>query len=426
MSLDALLRGVFLALLALACTATFAADTLPEILLPQQGIGAHNLVVVVNDRDPLSREMAEYYRLAHSIPAENMVYIEFEPDRPAMSAGEFAVLKRVVESKIPPQTEAYLLAWAEPYKVGCMSISSAFAFGFNRRYCASGCENTALSRYALGASLTPAEDFDMRPTMLLGAQSVDEARALIERGSAARGRFAAYSTAPPAAYLVETPDRSRNVRRVYFSEAVHRFGERLDIHTPRTEAVEGADNILFYFTGARFVKGIASNRYLPGAVADHLTSTGGMLTDSRQMSAAQWLRAGATGSYGTVVEPCNILSKFPNPTRMIEQYLAGRTLIEAYWKSVAMPGQGVFIGDPLAAPYTGYRIEDRGDMLRVHSAQLARGRYQLFAAPSRNGPFRPVGGEIEVTGSPQSFPLLPPYAAVYKLEPVAAAQPPKS
>jgi len=33
------------------------------------------------------------------------------------------------------------------------------------------------------------------------------------------------------------------------------------------------------------------------------------------------------------------------------QYLRGETLIESYWKSVAWPGQGVFVGDPLAAPY---------------------------------------------------------------------------
>jgi hypothetical protein len=31
--------------------------------------------------------------------------------------------------------------------------------------------------------------------------------------------------------------------------------------------------------------------------------------------------------------------------------LAGETLIESYWKSVAWPAQGLLIGEPLAAPY---------------------------------------------------------------------------
>ena len=35
----------------------------------------------------------------------------------------------------------------------------------------------------------------------------------------------------------------------------------------------------------------------------------------------------------------------------IAHYLSGETLIEAYWKSVAMPGQGIFVGEPLAAPF---------------------------------------------------------------------------
>jgi hypothetical protein len=34
-----------------------------------------------------------------------------------------------------------------------------------------------------------------------------------------------------------------------------------------------------------------------------------------------------------------------------QRYLAGETLLEAYWKSVAMPGQGIFIGDPRATPF---------------------------------------------------------------------------
>jgi hypothetical protein len=34
-----------------------------------------------------------------------------------------------------------------------------------------------------------------------------------------------------------------------------------------------------------------------------------------------------------------------------DHYLRGETLLEAYWKSVAMPGQGLFIGEPLARPY---------------------------------------------------------------------------
>ena len=69
------------------------------------------------------------------------------------------------------------------------------------------------------------------------------------------------------------------------------------------------------------------------------------------MSILRWLEAGATASYGTVVEPCNHMQKFPFPGIAMFHYALGASAIEAYWKSVAWPGEGVFIGEPLAQPF---------------------------------------------------------------------------
>jgi uncharacterized protein (TIGR03790 family) len=96
---------------------------------------------------------------------------------------------------------------------------------------------------------------------------------------------------------------------------------------------------------------LESLHFLPGALADHLTSYGGQLTDSTQMSSLRWLEAGATASYGTVVEPCSHPQKFPLPVVAMLVYGGGATAIEAYWKSVRTPGQGNFYGEPLARPW---------------------------------------------------------------------------
>ena len=122
--------------------------------------------------------------------------------------------------------------------------------------------------------------------------------------------------------------------------------ERLD-----ADELRDRRDVLFYFTGLAAVAGLETLRFRPGAIADHLTSTGGVLTGHAQMSALRWLEAGATASYGTVVEPCNFATKFPQPALAIARYTRGETVLEAYWKSVAMPGQGVFVGEPLAAPF---------------------------------------------------------------------------
>ena len=168
---------------------------------------------------------------------------------------------------------------------------------------------------------------------------------------------AADATRPAGtAYLLSTADRARNVRASSYSEITEKLGAFVRVETIEADALTGRDDVLFYFTGKARVPDLDTLRFRDGAIADHLTSNGGTLVDSPQMSALEWLDAGATASYGTVVEPCAFPQKFPHPGVVIARYLAGETLIEAYWKSVLWPGQGVFVGEPLARPYPSLRF----------------------------------------------------------------------
>ena len=129
------------------------------------------------------------------------------------------------------------------------------------------------------------------------------------------------------------------------------MSSRLEVRELTTPVIRPPGDIIGYFTGAIRVEELPGLVFRPGAPADHLTSTGGVLEYSQQMSALEWLKQGATASYGSVTEPCSHLGKFPNPGVLLNHYLHGDTLLEAYWKSVAMPGQGLFIGEPLARPF---------------------------------------------------------------------------
>lgn len=399
---------------------------LPELLLDPPGLRPEQLAVVINTRDASSWQLADYYRKRHGIPARNMVHIAFDPETTRVHPGEFAVMKRVLDAKTPASVQGYVLAWTRPWRVGCMSITSAFALGYDPRWCARGCKLTATNEYAGSPSTEPFTDFGIRPAMLLATENVTQAKALVNRAVISRGWYFKGPIKRPAAYLVETPDKTRSVRKVWFPAIERDFGDLLSVHSEQTEGIEGADDIMFYFTGDRFVKGLFNNRYLPGAVADHLTSSGGRLTNSNQMSAMEWLKAGATGSYGTVVEPCNFLTKFPDPRRLMDVYLSGYTLMEAYWKSVRMPGQGVFIGDPLAAPFQGYRMLQQPDRIVVETTQLGPGAYKLLAADTPRGPFRFVRGGIELSGRLQRFEILPPYAPYYRLQQMFSLHYPQS
>jgi uncharacterized protein (TIGR03790 family) len=183
--------------------------------------------------------------------------------------------------------------------------------------------------------------------MAIATTTFAQAKALIDRG------VAADRTDPRGtAYLMDTSDQTRNVRAPLYPLIQQALQNRFLVEILPADTLTKRFDVMFYFTGLSQVHNIQTNHFWPGAIADHLTSLGGMLTDSPQMSSLRWLEAGATGSYGTVVEPCNFPQKFPNPAIVLRAYLSGDTLIEAYWKSVAMPGQGIFIGEPLARPFT--------------------------------------------------------------------------
>ena len=93
------------------------------------------------------------------------------------------------------------------------------------------------------------------------------------------------------------------------------------------------------------------NAFVPGAMADSLTSFAGALCQaSGQTSLLVFLDAGATGSYGTVVEPCNYLEKFPSPETYFYQS-RGFSLAECYYQGITNPYQGLLVGEPLAAPF---------------------------------------------------------------------------
>jgi uncharacterized protein (TIGR03790 family) len=313
------------------------------------GFGPEELAVIVNDADPVSIKIAEYYVSRRRIPKTNVIHVNFRPGRTSLMRAEFQKIKNVVDAITPRHVQAYALAWTIPYRVECMSITTAFAADFDEDFCSKTCGSTKQSPYFNSSSRRPYDDYHIRPTMALAGGSFIEVKRLIDRGVASDHTFPAGT-----GYLVSTSDKARNVRAVNYPEIIQRYlNSSLDMRLVREDYIKNRSRVLFYFTGIKYVKALKTNHFVPGAIADHLTSAGGDLTSSGdQMSSLRWLEAGVTGSYGAVVEPCNFLTKFPQPGVVINRYLQGETLIESYWKSVAWPGEGIFIGEPLAAPFS--------------------------------------------------------------------------
>ncbi len=155
--------------------------------------------------------------------------------------------------------------------------------------------------------------------MLLPSRDEALARAVIDRGIQADG-----SRPKGTAYLVRTRDSARNVRATGFADAEARAAGRVLVRELNTPVVRGPTGAIAYFTGVVRVDELQKIAFLPGAAADHLTSTGGALESTDQMSALEWLRQGATASYGSVSEPCAHLGKFPSPAVFLDHYPARR------------------------------------------------------------------------------------------------------
>ena len=314
----------------------------PSLLKPE------DVAVIYNINDAQSEEVARYYMQARQVPVANLIGIELpRHSKDALTVAEFESLKSQIEAKLHDQ-QVLLLVWKTPFAVQCNSLTGALTLGLDLEQCKKTCDPGRDSPYFNSASLRPWADHHIRLSMLLPITSVDAAKALIDRGT-----LSEFSLNEANGYFLKTKDAARSKPREPFfpPDGMTIKSKRLTLHTVSQEALEKEKDVMFYFTGQANVDYMLTNSYLPGAIADHLTSTGGILTSTYQMPATRWLDAGVTGSYGTVSEPCNYWQKFPNPQVVMAHYLAGETLIEAYWKSVKWPMQGVFVGEPLAKPY---------------------------------------------------------------------------
>jgi len=368
-----------------------AAD-LSRLSLPHVGLRARDLAVVINDSDPASVAIGRYYAAKRGIAADRVVHVRFAINA-VMTFGDFMRVKEVLDARLGPEVQALALAWTQPFRVECMSVTAAFALGFDpASYCAEGCVTTKPSPYYNSTSNAPFTDHRIRPAMLLAAAGVESGKRLIDRGLRSDE-----SWPEGKAYLMNTTDKGRNVRAETYERVKSVLGPAYPIEQVDADALEGKTDIMFEFTGVAQVAKMTSNRFLDGAMADHLTSWGGGLIGYDQTTALDWLSAGATGSYGTSTEPCSFRAKFPDVGVAMAHYLMGETLIEAYWKSVLMPGQGVFVGDPLARPFGGVRVSQSAGGTVISTRALPPGNYFFEAARSSVGPFQVIRG-VRITG----------------------------
>ena len=378
----------------------------PQITWPKTALKPAELALIVNEEDPQSVAVAREYQKSRQIPHENVIHIHLNPHNNTLNPTLFKDIKNQVDSAANSNIQAYALSFSKPFRVGCMSITSAFALGYDQDFCQrptnqKGCRSPKFIPTAWNDTVAPYTTWGIRPTMMLAGRNTQEVLQLIRRGAAADKTFPKGTI-----YLVNTRDRDRSVRSGYFIDLIKQWppdnGWKIQLidtskKSRQKDFITDKKDVLFYFTGMAEVPEITSNQYQAGAIADHLTSFGGDLFGRQQMSILRWLEAGVTASYGTVVEPCNFTEKFPNPRVVVSQLYRGKTLLEAYWSSVISPQEGLFIGDPLAKPM-GIKQRLKRDYLSVKLSVLKPGQeYQILSAQTADGPYLPISEKFSIS-----------------------------
>lgn len=360
--------------------------------LPRVALAKSDVAVVVNRRDPQSVAVSSHYLTARGLPANRHIDLDFDPAA-AMTPEAWKPIKDSIDRQADALgVEALAISWTTPWQIQGESITSAVTFGYDPKYASTGtCSPTQPSPLFDSNASRPFGELKVRPSMMLAGEDATRAQAVIDRSVTADRTFPLGS-----GYFVRTTDGARSPRFPAFRGAVEAFSSPyapLDLHyveskSAAEDAIRNVADVLFYFTGLQQVPGLETLTFRPGAVADHLTSFGGVLKGGGQMSVLRWLEAGASASYGTVREPCNYTEKFPAPGRVVDHLLHGRTVLEAYWASVKWPGEGIFVGDPLTRPYGG-SVTAAGRNVKLHAGALRAGhRYELLSGASWNGPWK--------------------------------------
>ena len=223
-------------------------------------------------------------------------------------------------ARLPSIVQSLLLVWSKPYAVECMSITTAFAAGYKSGFCEPGCGPTTVSPLFDSSGWLPTDTTGWLPAMLLPSQDEEFARVLINRGVEADA-----SRPAGTVYLVRTQDSARNIRAMEYPDTNELISGRVLVRD--TTPVElPTQDIIGYFTGAARVQELSLLMFRPGAAADHVTSSGGVLQSSGQMSALAWLRQGATASYGSVSRAVQSSRKISESRDFVQSLFARRYL----------------------------------------------------------------------------------------------------
>ncbi len=341
-----------------------------------------NTVVIANRSSSNSLELANYFCERRAVPPENVLRIAWGGGNTSWTSYDFQtnllnpLLNMLVDRQLTNQIDYVVLSMDIPFQtvnsngITINGTTSALFYGLKpvgssyKGVPSSYFSSEAIFRLAKPSS-APGYSF---LTVMITGDSLAHAKQLVDQGVASDGVFPNQPV-----ILAKSSDPARNIRYTAFDNAIFNTRLRHNSTILRTNINWCYTTAMGYETGlANF--SVAPSTFVPGAMADSLTSFGGIIFgDSGQTSLLAFINGGASGSYGTVTEPMADPSKFPDPQAYFYQS-RGFSLAECYYQSINVPYLGLIVAEPLAAPC---RVNALGKWLGTNSHPLLSGNSQL-------------------------------------------------
>jgi hypothetical protein len=386
------------------------------------GGGPENVLLVVNPKSPASLCIANHYIRLREIPAENVLFLPWDPKLGTTDVDTFRkqillpILRMISSRRLGDQIDMVIYSSDFPWGIGLDGDIQKFLAEMKKSAEGPPSENkqapkkpsrpiewpkqltpmgsinglTYLWQFAIAGN---PRYFDLQINHYMRRQILEQrdARTIGFRGnrqynfrgevvssgghryflSAMLGVTAGHGNSLPEVlgylrrsaaadgthpkgtiYFVKNSDIRSKVRQGLFAAAVNELknlgvnAEILDGTIPLKKddvqgAVIGTENFDWKASGSTILR---------GAICEHFTSFGGLMSGSSQTPLSEFLRFGAAGSSGTVMEPYAFPAKFPSPMIQVH-YARGCTLAEAFYQSVWGPYQLLIVGDPLCRPW---------------------------------------------------------------------------
>ncbi len=329
-----------------------------------------NVAVVVNQNSTNSVQLGNYYCEKRGVPPQHLIRINWTGSNITWTRAEFEMILRssltnALNSRaLTNQIDFVVLCMDIPYRVtnATMNVANnvnattaALFYGFKDNPAdpmaacslASGTTNLYAGSESSFRQTPPiSAGCNSCLTFMLTATNLNKAKALVDLGVVSDASFPTQKV-----FLTKSYDVVRNLRYAQADNAVlnTRLRGNYDVTRTNTYFDFGLGQMLGFQNGVQQFNMYGS--YVPGAMADNLTSFSGYLFEAvGHTTAMDFINKGATASYGTIIEPCAYPDKFPVAQNYFFQS-RGFSIGECYYQSVTNPYQGIMVGEPLAAPF---------------------------------------------------------------------------